>query len=167
MSEIAHVNIQGDAGTLQIVKQGSGDVAFVYPANIEAVSALTTAFSTTSTTAVMAGAGLTFTPKKGSGIVKVALAAVVSNATASDGVKAQIAYGTGSAPAAGAAATGTAVGDASTFTSAAANAAGTIPLTVVITGLTPGVTYWIDLQVAAVTGGTASVGPVYGYIEEA
>jgi hypothetical protein len=167
MSEIAHVNIQGDAGTLQIVKQGSGDVAFVYPANIEAVSALTTAFTTTSTTAVMAGAGLAFTPKKGSGIVKVTLAAVVSNATAGDGAKAQIAYGTGTAPSAGAAATGTAVGNASTFTSAAANAAGTIPLTAVITGLTPGTTYWIDLQVAAVTGGTASFSSVYGYIEEA
>lgn len=166
MSEKAHINVQGGASTLQIVKQGTNDVAFVYPANIEAVSGLSTAYTTTSTTAVMAGLGFTFTPVKKSGIVKITLDAVVSNSTADDGAQVQIAYGTGSAPAQGAAATGTAVGIAAKFESAAAGAPGTVSTSAVVTGLTPGTTYWFDLQVAAITGGTASIGPVSGYIEE-
>lgn len=79
--------------------------------------------------------------------------------TANDGTKAQISYGTGTAPVNGAALTGTQVGpivqyNASTL---AAGASAPYSATWIVTGLTAGTAYWFDTAFAAITGGTGSI----------
>jgi len=120
---------------------------------------------TTSTVLVMAGYGQTFTPSK-TGRVLVILLANVNNNTAGDGVQAVLSYGTGAAPAANAALTGTQVGGTAKETSAAASASNEVALAVVLTGLTVGTTYWLDVAYSAVTGGTATISIIYGLVLE-
>ncbi len=111
---------------------------------------------TTSTTAVMMGLAGAFTPKS-TGRVLIMLSGDIKNSTSTDGATVQLAYGTGAAPANAAAATGTTVGGKPAFVAAANNQ--TVPFSVqaVVSGLTLGTAIWIDAQVAAVTGGTASI----------
>lgn len=112
---------------------------------------------TTSATAVMGGLGTTckFTPLT-TGKFILSFVGTMQNGTALDGGRVQGAYGTGMAPANGDAFTGTA------FTAGASQSdgAGTvkIPFTQigVVSGLTIGTTYWMDIQFWAVTGGTES-----------
>jgi collagen type VII alpha len=74
-----------------------------------------------------------------------------------DGATIQFRYGTGTAPANQAAATGTAAGSKILFVSS--TTAGKVPFSVnaVIEGLTINTAYWLDLAVANSTGGTATV----------
>jgi len=81
---------------------------------------------------------------------------LLGNQTAGDGAKAQLSIGTGSAPASGASATGTVISPVAEVISGAANADKTVTLFAAVSGLTLGVQYWIDAQVAAITGGTAN-----------
>lgn len=80
-----------------------------------------------------------------------------TNCSSSDIVKTQIYYGTGAPPAAGAAETGTALG--SNVQTKSTTAAFPIPftLTYIVTGLTLGTTYWVDLGVANTAGGTLTL----------
>lgn len=88
-----------------------------------------------------------------------------SNSTATDAFKYKMAYGTGTPPAANAAASGVgtlipAGAIANTGTSATAGAL--IPVQVVLhlslpAGWVPGTVYWFDEEVVAVTGGTATL----------
>lgn len=110
---------------------------------------------TTSAAFVMAGYGLTFTPKK-TGIVLVLWYGGASNNTGGDGVILKLAYGTGAAPSGGVAAVGTQAGVNITITNAGANAVIPFSHVVLITGLTVGTTYWFDLQIAQTGGGTAA-----------
>ena len=98
-------------------------------------------------TASMTGSGITFTPQQ-TGRVKIDFAFECTSATKGDGCLVQVAYGTGSAPAANAAATGTTVGLQFDAKSGAilASTPNTYAIPVVISGLTAGTTYWIDLQ---------------------
>ncbi|HEX8838205.1 MAG TPA: hypothetical protein VF748_14785 [Candidatus Acidoferrum sp.] len=115
--------------------------------------------STTSSTGVMMGlgTGCKLTPTASTRIY-VAFFGGVSNNTASAQASVTIRFGTGTAPANGAALTGT-ISGSTTFVINNANAAGTagafFPLTnmTVITGLTPGTAYWFDVGVAASSGG--------------
>jgi len=120
---------------------------------------------TTSTTPVMMGLGISFTPLY-SGRVKIIIAGEASNNTASDGFSISAAYGTGAAPANGAAATGTVVGNSVSGASAAANALLPFSIVAVITGLTVGTAIWLDMQLSAVTGGTASLSNLSVIVEE-
>ena len=120
---------------------------------------------TTSTTAVMMGLAIAFTPSK-TGIVKISITGLASNATAADGATAQIAYGTGTAPANGAAKTGTVEGSLLSVLSSAAAQNQAIAMMARVSGLTVGTAIWVDLQVAAVTGGTSSVTNLTVVIEE-
>jgi len=120
---------------------------------------------TTSTTAVMAGLAISFTPNK-TGKIKITVDGMIANSTAGDGGTAQIAYGTGTAPANGAAATGTAVGNKASLLSSAASQNQSFSLVAIVSGLTAGTAYWIDLQQAAVTGGTASITGISYTVEE-
>lgn len=115
--------------------------------------------ATTSTTGVMMGLAGSITPT-GSGNVLIVITGDSDNDTVNDGARIGIRYGTGAAPANGAALTGTAVG--SRPISNNANLALDIarfPFAVaaVVTGLSVGTAYWVDASVAAVTGGTARV----------
>lgn len=63
-----------------------------------------------------------------------------------------LAYGTGTAPANAAAATGTTVGGTLSWTSLTGQVTKPFALHSLVTGLTPGTSYWIDLQLAASAG---------------
>lgn len=108
------------------------------------------------TTVKMAGLAAAITPQV-TGRVFVLVTGVVANSTIGDGVNVQLAWGTGSAPANGAAATGTVVGLVKHFVASTAAGQQGIALGAFITGLTNGTAIWVDLQFAAVTGGTATL----------
>jgi hypothetical protein len=120
---------------------------------------------TTSTTLVMAGYGQTFTPSK-TGRVLIILLANVNNNTAGDGVQAVLSYGSGTPPAANSALTGTQAGGTAKETSAAASASNEVALAAVVSGLTVGTTYWLDVAYSAVTGGTATISIIYALVIE-
>jgi hypothetical protein len=107
---------------------------------------------------VMAGLGLTITPAvTGNLMVSFAGWLTSSAVTINEGTILQIAYGTGTPPVNNAAATGTLVGEPQRYQNAialttAADLKVPIALHSLIAGLTLGVTYWIDIQVEAVTG---------------
>ncbi len=63
-----------------------------------------------------------------------------------------LAYGTGTAPANAAAATGTTVGATLSWTSLTAQLTKPFAIHTLVTGLVPGTDYWIDLQLAASAG---------------
>jgi len=115
--------------------------------------------ATASLVAVMAGLAGSITAQE-TGRVSVTISGDMANATATDGGAVQLAWGTGAAPANGAAATGTVVGGKATGTSATAGARVPFSLTQVITGLPLGTAVWLDLQFAAVTGGSLSLADV-------
>jgi len=111
--------------------------------------------TTTSTASVQAGYGKTATPIR-TGRFLIVMTILLGNQTAGDGAAAQLSIGTGSPPASGASATGTVISPRGVVESGAANANKTVTLFAAISGLTLGVQYWIDAQVAALTGGTAN-----------
>ncbi|MEM0241251.1 MAG: hypothetical protein QXP29_07310 [Candidatus Nezhaarchaeales archaeon] len=133
------------------------DIINAFLHNIKAqVSSPSNPSGTTSTTAVQMGIGVTYTPAT-TGRLLVIVTGEAANNTAGDGATVQLSYGTGTAPSNGAAATGTAVGSKISVTSNAASQTVPFSLAYVISNLAVGNSFWFDLQVAAVTGGTASV----------
>jgi hypothetical protein len=124
---------------------------------------------TTSTTGVMMGLGSTFhlTPAYAPRI-KVTIYGQISNTTNGDAAVARIYYGTGTAPTNGVAPTGTNSGFQQSVANNASNGGQFFPfsLSAIITGLTPGTAYWFDLDMIAISGGTASVQNVTAVLEE-
>lgn len=117
---------------------------------------------TTSTSAyVMVGLGTTVTPIK-TGRVQVLACGEAYNTTATDNANVQFRYGTGAAPANGAAVTGTQTGGTVNATSTAASQKNPFCIPAILTGLTIGTTYWLDEAQEAVFGGTAEIN--YAYI---
>lgn len=113
--------------------------------------------ATSSTTAVMMGLGTSCTITPGwSGRVLVMITGQTSNNTAGDVGAMTARQGTGAAPANGAAASGTVIGNPVTATSATASAS--VPFTVggIVTGLAIGTAIWIDVSVG-VNAGTETV----------
>lgn len=116
---------------------------------------------TSSTAAyVMMGLGSTWklTPKT-YGVVRITISGQMKNATTADGINLIPAYGTSTAPINGASVTGTTVGINLIWTALTGLVTNGVPFCCdgIITGLSAGTAYWFDLQVKAVTGGTASV----------
>jgi hypothetical protein len=105
---------------------------------------------TTSTTGVMMGLAGAVTPKL-AGTVRISACGDVTNSASGDGASTTLYYGTGTAPANGAALTGTAVGSAHKFVSAAATEKVPFCNSWTVSGLAVGTAYWIDLDVAAIT----------------
>lgn len=104
----------------------------------------------------MGGLGASITPSS-TGRVLVSVSGTFDNnadTTASDGMTFYIAYGTGAAPINGAAVTGTQVGQRVVTTAPVTVAASELLIPVsrteLITGLTKGTTYWIDIAQQAV-----------------
>ena len=112
---------------------------------------------TTSTVGVMMGLGAVLTPQF-SGRVFVCVNGNLTNSTAAagNGAKVQIRFGTGTAPANGAALTGTAMGSIQTsvLERATANDLQTFCVLAIVTGLSLGTQIWLDISLAAVTAGT-------------
>lgn len=113
---------------------------------------------TGNTGGVMAGLAGSITPAI-SGNITLTISGTMQNSTANDGCKIVMLYGTGSAPANGAAVTGTVAGPPGGQTGHSANATDNVPfsMTAYVTGLTVSTAYWLDLQEGAVTGGTCSL----------
>lgn len=107
---------------------------------------------TTSTTGVMMGLAYAFTPVR-SGKVFVSIVGTIRNSVTGGNSSAQIRYGTGTAPANGAALTGTAIGAGPG--SHAQQTIGQAPWasSVIITGLTLNTPIWLDLMLACASGG--------------
>ena len=85
---------------------------------------------------------------------------VTNTGGAGDGALMQIRYGSGTAPSNGAALTGTTCGTQIKFVSASASEQVPFMLECEVNGLTLGTSYWVDVGLNAVTGGTAKLGEV-------
>jgi hypothetical protein len=116
---------------------------------------------TTSAVGVMMGLAGAITPSV-TGRVLVTICGSIQNSVATDGGQVQIIMGTGAAPANGDALTGTAYGSLQVSTRSNGVANGKIPfsITALVTGLTPGTAYWIDVSLARIAGGTATISSV-------
>ncbi len=115
---------------------------------------------TSSTTSIMAGMGSTckITPSA-TGRIRFTIEGRVANSTSGDGSSLILAYGSGAAPANGAASAGTAPSSLNMIliTTATGSPPTSFSLTGNVTGLTLSTQYWFDLQQAAVTGGTMTI----------
>ena len=112
---------------------------------------------TSSTTAVMMGLAVAYTPKV-TGTALVIINGTIANASAiADGGKVQIYYGTGTAPANAASLTGTAAGAQVSYVAATTAEVSPFSLSATITGLSSGTPVWVDVSLAAITGGTAAL----------
>jgi hypothetical protein len=134
--------------------------SYLNPASVNIVtgkahSSATSAASYSFTAAVMLGLGLTITPAV-SGNILLVYSGTAYNNTASAGWFYQLRYGTGAAPAQGAAQSGTAVGGLFSTGGLAVNAIAPFTTQAVVAGLTLGTAYWVDLGVSANTG-TATI----------
>ncbi len=135
------------------------------PANTSGFQAITqqagaSPTGTASGTAVQMGLGntssWTITPVRGSRVLVTANGYATNNSgLAEAGI--QLSFGSGTAPINGAAAAGTLMGAETLVQASQATALGAFSVTAVMTGLTPGTAYWIDLRVRAISAGTAAV----------
>lgn len=114
---------------------------------------------TTSTSLVMMGLGIYFTPETSGRVLIIAVGQLV-NSTAGKGVQGNIHTGTGTAPVNGAASTGTSRGVSTAWSDVPATSI-TFILVGLATGLTPNTQYWVDLAVEAISSGTATVSGVW------
>jgi hypothetical protein len=120
---------------------------------------------TSSTSMVMAGLGVLYTPSL-TGRVKVTVQATIANAAADDGGEIQISFGTGTAPANDDPLAGNQAGSIAQSTSPTANAAYTVTAFAVMASLTVGTQYWFDLAYASTDGGDATISNITFLIEE-
>lgn len=112
---------------------------------------------TADTTGVMMGLGGSITPTI-TGRILVTVSGTIFNATAiADGAKVQLRTGTGAAPANGDALTGTTAGGLQQYIAATVAEKAPFSVTAIVSGLTLNVARWIDVSLAAITGGTATI----------
>ncbi len=106
---------------------------------------------------VMMGLGgtATITPAS-SGTVWVGFYGLLTN-TGTGGMLTNIQYGTGTAPSNGAASTGTTIGNTAGPIPSVSGALTNFAVYGIVTGLSAGTTYWLDLQLRSVSGGTSSL----------
>lgn len=142
--QLAMVN---DAGLVTIVDP-NGCVAY------QATPADPT--GTTNTTGLMMGLAGAITPAV-NGRVLIIISGDIQSTLSGDGGKLQIRYGTGTAPVNAAALTGTAIGGLVNMLAAANNQRVPFTCQAIVTALTVATAYWIDVGLAAVTGGTAAI----------
>ena len=102
------------------------------------------------TTPVQVGMKISYTPTTSS--IYVSASAGGQTNLISCGISEQLDYGTGPAPGQGAAQTGTLIGDAASFFFTYTGNQYNIPLLGLVTGLTPGTTYWFDIAFSSAPG---------------
>lgn len=114
--------------------------------------------TTTSLTGVMMGMGSTVSvsPSK-SGILVINVSGDADNQTNGNGYQMQLRYGTGTAPTNGSSLTGTTTG--SLIVGLSSNSSNRYPFSLnsIVSGLSIGTTYWFDISLASVGGGTSRV----------
>lgn len=112
---------------------------------------------TTNSSGLMLGYGQSFTPAH-TGKVLAIVTGCGGVSAADIAGKYQLRYGSGTAPGYGSGLTGTVLGPENQFFSAnSANVRTQFTTVGNVSGLTPGVPYWFDLSLGAVSGGTATV----------
>jgi hypothetical protein len=146
----------GAGNGISVTPSGSTVTVAQSLTNVTFQSNVTTPTSTTSTSGVMMGMGATchITPSY-SGRIKFEIVGALQNSVIGT-TTAILKFGTGAAPANGAAATGTSLGNNVSGTSGVAAADAPFIAPGIITGLTPGTAYWFDLLLL-VSGGTGAV----------
>lgn len=160
--DLAAANNLSDVASAATARSNLGIANYFSVANAVLNAAPANPTGTTSTAAPkMMGLGATchITPVN-STRVEFVISGFVSNNTAADGVGYQLSYGTSTAPSNAAAAAGTTFGSApvQAFTlSGGTSFAIPFHASGIATGLTTGTAYWFDMQLEAITGGTASV----------
>jgi hypothetical protein len=113
---------------------------------------------TSSSTLVMMGLGITFTPSDGETRAVVLLDAQITNSSNNGTSNAQLYYGSGAPPANGDVTTGTAIGGPIAFIATSGGGAYTpFSQSGLLPGLTPNTTYWIDLAMSSSGTSVASV----------
>jgi len=121
--------------------------------------------ATASAVFVMMGLAILFTPRT-TGRLRIAVQCTLGNTTTADGATLQISYGTGAAPANGAAVTGTQTGQPVTYTSLTGVLAIPVFAAAIVIGLIVNTQYWIDIALKVVTGGSASITVLNIIVEE-
>jgi len=115
---------------------------------------------TTNTAAqVMMGLGGVITPGASGRVLFMISGDGFNSNAVGNGYIVQLRYGTGTAPANGAAVTGTAVGGSVKAVTAVTSSVQDIPFALqsMVTGLSVGTTYWYDVGLEAIGGGTANI----------
>ena len=164
-------SVSGVQSAFRFVSDGSAKWTEIAGPNLAANAQVqSSAYSPTApastSTYKMQGLGSASTPpaitpiRTGRLLITVSGTCIASTVTAGDGIGYQISYGTGSAPANAASLTGTQVGAVQVCTNpttvTAADVNFPFSYTVVVTGLTIGTAYWVDLAAESVA--TASSG---------
>lgn len=114
---------------------------------------------TASATPVMMGLAGSFTPTSTGRLLLIITGSDI-NSVAVDGTTVQLAFGTGTAPINGAAATGTTLGALQHNVYGANVNKANFLCAYIATGLTLNTTYWLDLQSARITAGTSTLSVV-------
>jgi hypothetical protein len=143
--------ITGVALPLPVASGGTGATVAKTRANF---NTLHTISGVTSTTGVMCGWGATFTiTPTVTGVVVMQILGGLINSVANGQTQIQLNYGTGTAPAANAAPTGTNLVPAN-VTGNSPSAGGYLPFTIAgMAVLTVGTTYWFDMVLSTPSGG--------------
>lgn len=150
---------QGAAGTT-ISNNGSGVLSWVsFSDSNTAQSTPSNPTGTTDLTGKMMGLAGAITPTS-TGKVLIIISGTSSNNTILDGSSMQIRTGTGSAPANGDALTGTAQGGKVRSNTAVGGELMPFSVNAIVSSLTLNTAIWIDIGLAAITGGTASIADV-------
>lgn len=146
---------RGEAMTPEWSLIGDNGTRITYNGSVF-VGSTSTPADTTATTTVhkMAGYAISFTPLA-SGQVRFVATGIFSNNTANDGMQFQLRYGTGTAPTAGGAVAGTAVGNLSSAHSPT-NFGDLVFTGLGDASLTVGTVYWVDAEINTLVGSTAN-----------
>jgi hypothetical protein len=112
--------------------------------------------STVSASGVMMGINQAFVPQV-SGTVLMHICGTVKNSASGGGAQMQLRYGTGAVPGHGVSLIGAIAGGAPIFVAAAANQTVPFCLEALVMNLGVSVPLWVDLSLAALVTGTASV----------
>lgn len=132
---------------------------YILPTLAKTVSSPADPTPTASAVGVMMGLAGTITPLYSS-TVRFTITGDIANDTIGDGVAVQLYTGIGAAPASGAALTGTGRGSIKRFTAAANNQRVPFCVDYYVTGLVRNTAVWVDIALAAITGGTASAADI-------
>ncbi len=143
------------AGTWMSVTNGPGSITVSRQAPKVSVNAPTGNYNFSSTTYTMVGTGVTLTPTN-TGSVLIIVNGNCENSSGTSGVNYGLNYGTGTAPATGAAQTGTTKVTGNTY-GQNVGATCNLPMTFVLTGLVLNTAYWFDVEVAAGAAGNSCV----------
>jgi hypothetical protein len=154
-------NAQATSQTLSFPVIRQAETIAVKPQVVTTLSTPLNPTGTSSATVVMMGlsnlnSALIITPQV-TGRVLVQINGVIAQSTTADGAIFDIRMGTGTAPANGAAPSGTVYGGQMSMTFLTGVLKVPFSITALVTGLTVGTAYWIDIDLARVTGGTATM----------